>query len=56
MSQLVAVPGDSYRATFDTHVGSGVQLPCSMIQADIQTDVLQAEVMTVFAGPAVMVN
>ncbi len=48
MSQLVAVPGDS--------VGSGVQLPCSMIQADIRTDVLQAEVMTVFAGPAVMIN
>lgn len=47
---------DHYRATFDTHVGSGVQLPCSMIQADIRTDVLQAEVMTVFAGPAVMIN
>jgi len=27
-----------------------------MIQADIRTDVLQAEVMTVFAGPAVMIN
>lgn len=47
---------DHYRATFDTHEGAGVQLPCSMIKADIPTEVLQAEVLAVFAGPAVMIN
>ena len=47
---------DHYRTVFDINEGEGVEIPCSMIQADTGTEVLRTEVMNLFSAPAMMIN
>ena len=47
---------DHYRMVFDINEGEGVEIPCSMIQADTGTEVLRTEVMNLFSAPATMIN
>ena len=47
---------DHYRTVFDINEGEGVEIPCSMIQADTETEVLRTEVMNLFSAPATMIN